>query len=120
MSAYTDNVSISPRSDGNWMLMRSMRWDVGYKGSDMHWIVPAGFQSDLASIPWVARLVFDRGDSRYAKAAILHDHMIVSGVDRLTAAAEFHSALRADGVAAWHRLVMFLAVAMPRPRRADR
>ena len=119
MSAYTDNLSISPRFDGRWTLLRSLRWDVGYKGSGLHWIVPAGFQSDLASIPWFARMVFDRGDSRYAKAAILHDHMVVSGVDQLTAAAEFQSALRADGVAAWRRLIMLLAVALPRPSRAN-
>lgn len=78
----------------------------------MLWVVPAGFSSDLASIPAIARGVFDRGDGRYAKAAVLYDHMLEAGFDRLTAAAEFHSALRADGVALWRRLIMFLAVAL--------
>jgi hypothetical protein len=112
MSLYTRHLAISPGPGSLWTLTNVLTWEIGFKGSGLVWTVPAGFASDLASIPLLARLVFDRGDSRYAKAAILHDHMLDAGFDRLTAAAEFHSALRADGVKRWRRLVMFLAVAL--------
>lgn len=116
MSAYTDTLAVSPLPDGRWTLVGDLTWEIGYKGSGLLWIVPKGFSTDLASFPTVTRLIFDRGDSRYAKASILHDHMLEAGVDRLTAAAEFHSALRADGVTGWRRLAMFLAVALWRFR----
>ena len=116
MSLYTRHLAISPGPGSMWTLLAPLAWEIGFKGSGLVWTVPDGFATDLASIPLPARLVFDRGDSRYAKAAILHDHMLDTGVDRLTAAAEFHSALRADGVPRWRRLVMFLAVALWRYR----
>lgn len=112
MSLYTDDFSIAPVRDGRWRLMQPLSWEIGFKGSGLVWTVPAQFETDLASIPMLARLVFDRGDARYAKASALHDHMLDGGVDRLTAGAEFHAALRADGVVRWRRLVMFLAVAL--------
>ncbi|MFN3549607.1 MAG: DUF1353 domain-containing protein [Mesorhizobium sp.] len=112
MSLYTDSIALSPGPGAFWTLSAPLSWEIGFKGSGLVWTVPAGYVTDLASIPVLARMLFDRGDARLAKAAILHDHMLDSGVDRITAAAEFHSALRADGVARWRRLVMFLAVAL--------
>lgn len=116
MSLYTDSLAVAPGPGARWTLISPLVWEIGFKGSGLRWTVPPGFTTDLASIPLPARLVFDRGDSRYAKAAILHDHMLEAGFDRVTAAGEFHSALRADGVALWRRLVMFLAVALWRYR----
>lgn len=112
MSAFTDSLAVTPRADGPWVLLSPLRWEIGAKGSGMMWVVPAGYSCDMATIPALARAIFDPSDGRFAKAAVLHDHMLESGFDRLTAAAEFHSALRADGVARWRRLVMFLAVAL--------
>lgn len=112
MSAYTISLAASPRANGEWILIAPLPWEIGYKGSGLRIEIPAGFKSDLASIPVWARSVFDRGDSRYAKAAMLHDYMLKLGFDRITAAAEFHSALRASRVKAWRRLIMFLVVAL--------
>lgn len=112
MSAYTISLAASPRSNGEWTLIAPLTWELGFLGSGLRVEVPAGFRSDLASIPVWARSIFDRGDSRYAKAAILHDYMLKKGFDRLTAAAEFHSALRASRVKKWKRLTMFLVVAL--------
>lgn len=90
---------------------RSIRWQIGRVGSGYLYAVPPGYLFDV-SIPCWARVVFSRHDRRYLKAACLHDHMLDSGWDRVTAAAIFHQALRADGVGRLRRLVMFLAVSV--------
>ncbi|MDZ7823537.1 MAG: DUF1353 domain-containing protein [Ahrensia sp.] len=46
------------------------------------------------------------------KAAALHDHMLIYGASRVESAAVFHEALKADRVARWQRLVMFVAVSL--------
>lgn len=75
------------------------------------YIVPAGFTFDV-SIPGWLHWLFDPEDVRYHKAACLHDHMLKSGWNRLTAAGEFHEGLKADRVSYCRRLIMYLAVAM--------
>ncbi len=73
-------------------------------------IVPAGFVTDLASIPrFMLWLIPQRG--AYDKAAILHDFLLLkfdkpkSEVDRL-----FLKQMKIDGVAKWKRSLMYLAV----------
>lgn len=87
-----------------------VRWEIGVKGSGLWVSVPAGFRFDV-SIPWWAGLAFDRHDPRYLRAAALHDfalHRLRWG--RVSAAAPFSEALRADGVSRVRRLAMVLAV----------
>lgn len=111
MSFYTDHVSLAPLPDGNWRLERGLIWEIGEKGSGYIYTIPAGFVSDLASIPRLARIFIDRGDARLAKASILHDHMIQNtGFSPITASAEFAAALLADGVGKWRAILMGLAV----------
>lgn len=111
MSAFTSSTAIEPLPDGRWRLAAPLAWEIGREGSGLAFVAPAGFTTDLASIPAFARGLFDRGDARIAKAAILHDAMIAdTGWSGATAAAEFHGALIACGVKAWKATVMALAV----------
>ena len=72
MSAYTDHVAIEP--DGRlWRLFAPLRWEVGRKGSGLWYVVPAGAETDLASIPAAVRWWLNPADARFAKAAILRD-----------------------------------------------
>lgn len=116
MSDFLTRAAISPRRDGRWQLDTALAWEIGHKGSGIVWRVPPRFVTDLASIPLPARVLFDRGDARYALPAILHDHLLENGWSRVSAAGEFHEALCAAGVARWRRLIMFLAVALWRYR----
>ena len=117
MSAYTDHVLVQP-GGALWRLAAPLAWDIGKKGSGLTFVVPAGFASDLASVPWYARWLFNPADPRFAKASILHDAMLADpNFSRLTAAAEFAQALAADEVRVWRCVVMGLAVLVHTLRR---
>ena len=84
-------------------------FEVGRLGSGFGITVPAGFDTDLASIPaWALRLV-DAG--ALARSAVLHDFMrerlVFAKVD---GDAIFYAAMTADGVRPWQRELVFLAV----------
>lgn len=114
MSRYTDTISVIPDGD-RYRLARDVHWDIGKPGSGATYTVPAGFVFDV-SIPHFARWLFNPHDRRFLKAAALHDHMLLSGWNRVESGAAFHEALKADDVPPWRRLVMFLAVALWRYR----
>lgn len=112
MSAYT--------KPGHWAVPvggilyradRPLSWEVGTTGSGLIVTVPKGTIFDV-SIPRPLRWLFDPHDPAYLKAAALHDELLRRGWARTTAGAEFHEALRADGVALWRRLAMWLAVSL--------
>ena len=72
---------------------------------DLHWggiTVPAGFESDGASVPrFFWRAVFPPGDSQALRAAILHDWIYRTHPDGWTRSAAdnlFYKVLTADGV----------------------
>lgn len=88
-----------------------LTWEVGVKGSGLTITVPKGTLFDV-SIPFFFRWLFDPHNSNYLKAAALHDELLKQGWARTTAGAEFHEALKADGVSLWRRLVMWLAVSL--------
>lgn len=109
MSDYTNHLLITP--DGAfWRLEQILVWEIGKKGSNLKVIIPVGFNSDLATIPWFARWLFKTSNAKYAKAAILHDYMLLNEFSPITAAAEFAQALKADGVSNWRAIIMGLAV----------
>jgi hypothetical protein len=113
VSSYTRLIDWCERIGDDYVTTRAIRWQIGRVGSGHIYTVWPGYRFDV-SIPWWARLVFDPHDARYLKAACLHDHMLEAGWDRVTAGAIFHQALRADGVPAWRRLAMWLAVSVYR------
>lgn len=112
MSAYTD--------PGDWCHLiygityksvRPLMWEVGRKGSGYLVTVPKGSVFDV-SIPRPFWWLFDPHEPAYLKAAALHDELLRRDWARTTAGAEFHEALKADGVVLWRRLVMWLAVSL--------
>lgn len=75
--------------------------------------MPRGFETDLATIPGVARLLFNPSDSRYARAAVIHDYLLsLPDFSPLTAAIAFRDALRAAAVAEWCVAAMTTSVAI--------
>ena len=72
--------------------------------------VPAGFRSDLASIPQLLQAVVGKWE-RHAPAAVLHDWLYLTHeVDRRTADDVFAEAMRSLGVPAWKRRSMWTVV----------
>ena len=108
MSAYTDHGGPVYVGGIVYRLIRPLVWRIGSSDGPVY-TVPVGFEFDM-SVPVGLRWLFDPHRADFHKAAALHDHMLAQGWSRITAAAEFHNALQADGVSAWRRLAMLIAV----------
>lgn len=108
MSAYTAHDGPVFVSGIVYRLTRDLTWRIGHEAGPAY-TVPAGFEFDV-SVPHWLRWLFDPHRADFHKAAAVHDHMLFAGWSRITAAAEFHNALKADGVNPLRRLVMLLAV----------
>ena len=63
------------------MVAKPFSYDVGFEGSGDTIEVPAGFVSDLASIPRLLRCIFPTAGV-VAKAALLHDYLLETDPDR--------------------------------------
>jgi len=112
MSAYTKAEDWCVFIGGiTYRVEKPLSWDVGVKNSGLVVTVPKGRIFDV-SIPRGLRWLFDPHDPHYLKAAALHDEMLDRNWARTTSGAEFHEALKADGVALWRRLSMWLAVSL--------
>jgi hypothetical protein len=124
VSLYTRNLSIQPfpLGDGRWAwcLTADLHWEVGHEGSGLWVLVPAGFVTDLASIPWWAQWLLNPYAPEMAKASAVHDWLTPSRDEgpvadarrwtQQTSAGEFFSALRADAVPRWRRVAVYLGV----------
>ncbi|MFG6591293.1 DUF1353 domain-containing protein [Sulfitobacter sp. 1A12157] len=109
MSAYTAARYPWARHGAGYITTAPIAWEVGRKGSDLWLTVPTSFPFDV-SIPRLLRWVFNPHDTRFLKAAALHDYALADGWDRVSAAAAFCDALKADDVGKAQRLAMTLAV----------
>ena len=111
MSHYTAaRLSVEAIGGGRYRLTSSIVWRIGSATGPVY-VVPVGFEFDV-SVPWLLTWLFSPDDPRFFKAAALHDKMLADGWSRITAGAEFHNALAADGVPVWQRLLMWLAVSL--------
>lgn len=111
MSSFTDPLVITPGKQGRYLTERPFSFDIGVKGSGLTITIPAGFSTDLASVPrWLWWLVAPH-DPQYAAAAVLHDFLCSwDGFDLMTAHAIFLDALLILGVDRWKATAMYLAV----------
>jgi hypothetical protein len=75
MSAFTENLIVSPLPDGKtWVLRRKFSFYLG-KTEDSETIeVPAGFITDFASVPRIFWLIFPPW-GKYGNAAVIHDYL---------------------------------------------
>lgn len=82
----------------------------GIDGGPLRFTVPAQFETDLATIPWWGRWLFNPGDAQVAKAAIVHDALLAAGWEQRIAAGVFYAMLRNDGVTVLGARIMAAAV----------
>lgn len=110
MSQFTIPVDLRMLQDGTWQLLTGFDYHVGDYPSDDVITVPAGFITDLASVPrlfWSILPPF----GEYAKAAILHDWCYRNSIGSKRYADDaFMEAMTVLGVAKWRRTVMYWAV----------
>jgi len=72
MSSFTNALIAKKLKNRDWEVMESFSYDVGKLGSGETITVPAGFVSDLVSIPRILWTIFPP-DGSYSQAAVLHD-----------------------------------------------
>lgn len=108
MAFESDLVLRAPLNASHYILERPL---VYRRASGQKITVPAGFETDLASVPRVFWRIMPRDDGKYRAAAVIHDYAIgqVSWDD---AATIFDEALKDNGTGRFQRSVMVRAVRM--------
>ncbi len=110
MSSFTTPADLRLVGNRLFELISPFEYHVGSFPSDHVIRVPAGFVTDLASVPRALWSIMPP-HGRYAKAAIIHDYLYASPiVSRKQADDIFLEAMEVLGVAKWRRLAMYYAV----------
>ncbi len=114
---FTAPLLLTPDPEGRgYRTAAAFSSDIGFKGSALTIPAPAGFQTDLATVPRFLSWLFPPHDPRYAAAAVLHDYLYSwrseSGerFDLATADGIFLEGMRILGVPEWKAMAMYLAV----------
>ncbi len=112
MSSFTDDLLVRVLADerngqGLFEVAVPFTFDLGFLGSGETVLVPAGFVTDFASIPWFARWLLPIS-GKVAKAALLHDYMLALYDPRAPSA--FAEALEVAGVGPIRRWIMVAGV----------
>lgn len=93
-----------------WVTTVDAPWEIGAAGSGWWTVLPRGFETDIATIPWWGRTIVKPDDPRIAFPASLHDWLLRQRVEQRFAAGEFYRALRLFDVQAGKARLMYLAV----------
>lgn len=110
MSSFTTPADLRMLENYKFELLEAFEYHVGAYPSDEVIRVPAGFVTDLASVPRALWAVLPP-HGKYAKAAIIHDYLYTKGeVPRLEADRVFSEAMEVLGVPKWKRKLMYWAV----------
>jgi len=111
MSTFTTPLVVTPLEDGrNWKLIESFIYHIGNLESDEIVSVPAGFETDFASVPkFLWNILPPWG--RYGKAAVIHDYCYRKGLfTRKRCDKIFYEGMKVLKVPYWKRNVMYRAV----------
>ncbi|EPB4370891.1 DUF1353 domain-containing protein [Citrobacter freundii] len=109
MSKFTTPAVLEMLDDYRWRLVEPFEFWLTESPDDViH--VPAGYVTDLASVPRLLWSVFPP-HGRYAKAAIIHDWLYDNALRTKKEADKiFLDAMKVLKVPAWRRLMMYCAV----------
>lgn len=102
--------SLDVGDEGNWILEEPLTYQSDVAAQIIE--VPAGFVTDLASVPkWVPRWVVDVNES-HRFAAVVHDFACRTWILELRPVADavFKEAMAVLGVPGWKRWTMWFAV----------
>lgn len=112
MSQFTTPANLEMIDNYRWKLLTPFDYHVGDYPSTEIITVPAGFITDLASIP---RLLWSLmpPNGEYAKAAIIHDYLYDNAINNKKYADDvFFEAMTVLGVCTWRTYVIFWAARM--------
>jgi hypothetical protein len=118
MSSFTDPLEVVLVGN-RWRTLRAMHYWTGCTDGEeplaqrctVMFEVPAGFDTDFASIPRLFWTLVGHPAGRYAQAAVLHDWLYrTAPVPRKEADRIFREAMAVLGVPAWQRWAMWAGV----------
>lgn len=111
MSSFTVPLDIRLTASGRTgVLLNEFQYHVGSEESQDVITVPVGFETDFASTPVFAWIIFPPW-GRYSKAAVIHDYLYQTRKrTRKEADTIFREAMCVLGVPVWQRTIMYLAV----------
>jgi hypothetical protein len=96
------------QDDGKWLLMADLQYESDVAERTI--TVPAGFQTDLASVPRLPFVYLLCGDCA-RQAAVVHDYLYTTHlVERAMADAVLREASAVTGVPWWRRTLMYWGV----------
>ena len=96
------------QDDGQWVLTQPLLYQSDVAGQGI--AVPAGFQTDLASVPRLP-VVYLLAGGTSSEAAVVHDYLYsTKKVPRATADAVLREASAVTGVPAWRSWLMWAGV----------
>lgn len=108
---FLNQPRLEPHDEDDWVLVDpfDVRIDTDDDAPPIFVTVPAGFTTDLASVPRLpgAYLLFG---GRARRSAILHDYLYMTRWDRKFADDAFLAAMKTEGVNAFTRWAMWLGV----------
>ena len=86
MSSFTEPLILEAlpstrQGRGEFLVHKEFHYDVGFKGSGDTITVPAGYNTDLCSVPWFARAFIPLA-GKLAKPALVHDWLLEQGEAR--------------------------------------
>lgn len=110
MSQFTTPANLRLLDHEKWEVLTQFEYHVGSYPSNDVIRVPAGFVTDLASVPRMFWSVLPL-HCEYAKAAIIHDYLYSIGLcGKRYADDVFLEAMTVLGVGMWRRKLMYFAV----------
>ncbi|EDZ5416544.1 DUF1353 domain-containing protein [Salmonella enterica] len=109
MSRFTAPAILEMLDHYRWRVYEPFEFYLSDDNSDVI-SVPAGFVTDLATVPRIF-WTFMPPDGKYAKAAIIHDYLYDNALrTKKEADRIFLDGMTVLGVPKWKRIVMYLAV----------
>ncbi|HFG9433729.1 TPA: DUF1353 domain-containing protein [Salmonella enterica subsp. enterica serovar Cotham] len=109
MSRFTTPAILEMLAHYKWRVYEPFEFYLSDDNSDVI-EVPAGFVTDLASIPRIFWTLLPP-DGKYAKSAIIHDYLYDNALrTKREADRIFLDGMTVLGVPKWKRIVMYLAV----------
>ncbi len=112
MSSFTKPLTVTKISSRRWRVARSFKYYVGYEKSKEVISIPAGFETDFASVPRLFWSIIPP-DGRHTQAAVLHDYLYHKHIySRKKSDKIFLEAMKVLRVSWWRRHVMYRAVRM--------
>ncbi|EBH1518487.1 DUF1353 domain-containing protein [Salmonella enterica] len=109
MSRFTTPAILEMIGHYNWRVYEPFEFYLSDDSSDVI-SVPAGFVTDLATVPRIFWILLPP-DGKYAKAAIIHDYLYDNALrTKYEADRIFLDGMKVLGVPRWKRTIMYLAV----------